>query len=115
MSKVKGFTAQQICVINELVANAVAEALVATMQAMPTAMDAVPALPAPAAKLIRLHSGIDWQLAVQLCRPLCRSTCAWSSPNGRTRNFWARDDRALGCSHSQLHSTTPWKGIGEPG
>jgi hypothetical protein len=51
MSNIKGFTATQVSLINELVAKAVAEAIVATMQAIPSALDAVPALPTPAAKL----------------------------------------------------------------
>lgn len=51
MSTTTGFTATQTSVINELVAKAVAEAIGATMQAMTTATDAVPALPTPALKL----------------------------------------------------------------
>lgn len=51
MSNIKGFTATQMSVINEAVAKAVAEAIVATMQAMPSATETVPALPTPEVKL----------------------------------------------------------------
>ena len=50
MSKVKGFTGAQMTVINEMVAKAVAEAVVATMQVMPSAISTGSAS-APSVKL----------------------------------------------------------------
>jgi hypothetical protein len=50
MSKVKGFTDAQMSMIHEMVANAVAEAVITTMQAMPSAMSTGSAS-APSVKL----------------------------------------------------------------